>query len=187
VYSIGDTLTVSMHLESYYSETTGEYYDIEAQDFSGFDLIILDLEKRQEEYVAVQNGLLDFNSVGDSITVFRYSDGSASLLFRWAYNKDTKSASTQIKLIPKKPSTYLLLIEWVGFGEELKIDWEPGCREVYRLYTPINDSPAERNVHIIAGDTTWMKNIFGEVGYRQFGKGEGILALENAYYFKVEE
>jgi len=187
VFSIGDTITVSMHLDSYYSETTGEYYDIEAQDFSGFDLRILDLEKRREEYVKVQNALLDFDYWGDSITVFRYSTGSASLLFRWAYNKDTKEASTQIKLISKKPSTYLLLIEWVGFGEELKIDWEPGCREVYRLYSPINDSPAERNVHIIAGDTTWMKNIFGEAGYRQFGKGEGILALEKFYYFTVGE
>jgi hypothetical protein len=186
-YSIGDTITVSMHLDSYFSETTREYYDIESQDFSGFELRVLDLEKRREEYVAVDNALLDFDCEGDSITLFPYSTGSVGLFFNWAYDKSTKEASTKIQLIPKMSSTYLCIISWVLIREEVKIDWEPVCKEVYRMNTTINSSPAERNVHIIAGDTTWMKNIFSEIRYKQAGKEEGVLELEEFYYFSVKE
>ncbi len=185
-HAVGDTLSIEIFMEDYYSETTNKHYPIRPGDKIFFAIQLSDLEIRREEYVEADIAALDFDIIGDRIEEYSNLTSRVFYTYPWKYDFDLEAVQHELKLAPHKASTYRLNIYYwkKDFPEDIK--WEPSCRSNNLLISPqINSSPTERNIDIIANDTNWLENIYGP-DFSPSSK-DSLLNQENQYIFIVEE
>lgn len=180
-YAIGDTILIDLSLESFYSETTKKHYPVRSGDKITYHIRIIDLEKRREDMTTGEFGLLDFEVIAEREEVLYMGTSK----FTANYDFETEVLMSQIRLIPKERSTYMLKISRMRSDFSQEIEWESECRESASFYVKINASPANRNIDIIEGDTSWVENIYGP----EFNENsyDSLLNREDQYFFVVEE
>jgi hypothetical protein len=180
-YKLGDTIFITLIIENFYSEDTKKQYPIRPGDKIEYPLRIIDLEKRREGVSTGEYGLRDFEVIAER----EETDFGGISIFTANYDFEMDVLSSQVKLIPTEASTYMLKILRLRGNFSQKIDWEPDCEETASFYSKINNSPAERNIDIVADDTSLVENIYGLDFYEY--SYDFLLNREYQYFFVVEE
>ena len=188
VYRIGDTITLSLFMDEYYSISTNESIPIKENLIKNYKFSFLDtVGYRQASHPLFS--IDSFNFIIDTnARKFYSSTGESNILFKGIFDKNSETIQFTAKFIPRSTGFYVLQIAWgPSITSTTLIDLTDDCgKEYYTLESIINQGDrSTRNVHLVENDSTLLRQSLD--GFLSDLTIDSILNIPYNYYFYVEE
>jgi hypothetical protein len=188
VYHIGDTITLSLFMDEFYSISTNESLPIEENLIKDYLFQFHDSTIKPQDVTPTIDGfeyVLDSNS---RKIYYNSSPGRSDVLFYGNYDSNEKTISYTAKFIPEVMGFYILGVGWARSSRNQNLtDLTDDCgKEYYTLESILNQGKkSTRNVQLVENDTTLLrKTLAGTASELTI---DSILNLPYFYYFYVEE
>lgn len=188
VYQIGDTITLSLFMEEYYSLSTKESIHIKENLIKNYIFSFYD-SAGYKHPPDLYSGIDSFNYLLDSNSIKFYSStGKSGILFIGNLDSKVATISYTAKIIPIFTGFYILNVAWAPSSRSTNlIDLTDDCgKEYYTLESMINDGKKDlRNTHLVENDTMLLRQTLD--GFLSDLSIDSILNIPHFYYFYVEE